>query len=185
MAKLKFYYGVMGSSKSLRLLIQKHDLEAQGKKVLVIKPDNDTRDGQWVKSRIGLKCKVDLMWYNDYSVEVSGIKWTDYDFILADEVQFFKYQIRILRKITLEHNIPVTCYGLKTDFKGELFYGSRELLSLADEIEEIPTICKKCLNKATFNMRIDKDGKKVTEGPQVDVGGDEKYIGVCADCYYA
>lgn len=179
MGKLIVYYGVMGSSKSLRLLIQRYDLMFLNKKVLTGKPALDTRSSK-IMSRIGIEH------FPEGSIEelINICKDTDVDYLLIDEAQFLSSDnVRDIRELTVNKPLICVCYMLKTDFKGKLFKGSKRLLELADVIEEIPTVCKRCDEKAIFNMRIDKDGKKVMDGEVVQIGGDESYIGVCSYHY--
>lgn len=180
MANLTFKYGVMGSSKSLQLLVQRHNLEQLGKVVYATKPELDTRSPS-ITSRVGLEHTPRFSFTDLTQPAMMGYV----DYILVDEAQFLtNVRVSLLRTLA-DLGTEVYCYGLKTDFKGELFEGSKRLLELADVIEEIPVICKHCTNKAIFNMRIDKDGKKVIEGDVVQIGGDESYAGVCSQRYFS
>lgn len=182
MSKLYFKYGVMGSSKSAVALMTKYNYEQKGFSILLIKPSIDTRDINIVSSRIGISCecfqfdeKVDLFEYYKKLKNNQKI-----DGVIVDEVQFCtKEQIENLREIA--NSVPVICYGLKTNFKSELFEGSKRLLEIADNISEIKTVCK-CGNKAIINAKI-VAGKIVYEGNEIDVGGDEKYISLCYNCW--
>ena len=188
MCKLFYYYGVMGSSKSLRLLATAHDFDEKGIPILVIKPSADTRDGKnLVKSRAGLERECisidpdvnifDVV--NEYikismATQSSGLKW-----ILVDECQFLtEEQVDQLSDIVDFLDINVMCYGLRTDFKSKLFPASKRLFELADDIEEIKTTCN-CGGKASINARFNKDGKIITEGSQILVGGDDLYHAIC------
>ena len=184
MAKLYFKYGAMGSSKTAQALITKFNYEERGMKVWLIKPSTDDRDGKdIVKSRIGLSCpchsigtSVDL--YKKYKEEHG-----DADVIIADECQFFtEEQIDSLRRIVDECDIPVLCFGLRTDFLCHLFTGSKRLFEVADSISEIKTICA-CGSKATVNARLDANMNVVTEGNQVLIGGNESYLAMCHRCW--
>lgn len=183
MAKLYFKYGAMGSSKTANALITKFNYEERGMKVWLIKPSIDNRDGaSVVKSRIGLSAQADIITpsvdlYQEYQ------KHTDCDVIIADECQFLKSaQIDGLRKIVDELDVPVLCYGLRTDFLTHLFEGSRRLFEVADSITEIKTICS-CGKKALVNARIDGDGKIVTAGGQILIGGNDSYVAMCHSCW--
>lgn len=183
MAKLYFKYGAMGSSKSANALITKFNYEERGMKVWLIKPSVDVRDGKHtLKSRIGLSAEADIICENDSILELlKGKKGVDV--IISDECQFFTAnQIDQLREIVDFQNIPVMCFGLRTDFKTQLFEGSRRLFEVADCISEIKTICS-CGAKATVNARIDENGFILTEGQQVLLGSNDSYIAMCHSCY--
>ena len=184
MAKLYFKYGAMGSSKTAQALITKYNYEENDLKVWLIKPSADTRDGaQILRSRIGLEATVEVIPPEvDIYARFLGGKARRSDVIIVDECQFLtEKQIDQLRAIVDEHNIPVMCFGLRTDFQTHLFPGSRRLMEVADTIQEIKTICD-CGAKATVNARIN-DGYIVTEGAQVVLGGNDSYIAMCHKCY--
>ena len=184
MAKLYFKYGAMGSSKTAQALITKYNYEENDLKVWLIKPSADTRDGaQTLRSRIGLEAQVEVIALEvDIYARFLGSKVRRSDVIIVDECQFLtEKQIDQLRSIVDEHNIPVMCFGLRTDFQTRLFPGSRRLMEVADTIQEIKTICD-CGAKATVNARI-SDGYIVTEGAQVVLGGNDSYIAMCHKCY--
>lgn len=183
MAKLYFKYGAMGSSKSAQALITKYNYEERGMKVWLIKPKTDTRDGENIlKSRIGLFAKVEEIATGD-SIRELFEKNGDCNVIIADEAQFFSpEQIDELRDIVDELNIPVMCFGLRTDFVTKLFPGSMRLFEVADSITEIKTICD-CGAKATVNARMDDNGNIVTVGDQVCIGGNDRYIAMCHKCW--
>ena len=184
MAKLYFKYGAMGSSKTAQALITKYNYEENDLKVWLIKPSADTRDGAAIlRSRIGLEAQVEVVPPEvDIYARFLGGKARRSDVIIVDECQFLtEKQIDQLRNIVNEHNIPVLCFGLRTDFQTRLFPGSRRLMELADCIEEIKTMCD-CGAKATVNARIN-DGYIVTEGAQVVLGGNDSYIAMCHKCY--
>ena len=184
MAKLYFKYGAMGSSKTAQALITKYNYEENDMKVWLIKPSADTRDGADIlRSRIGLEAKVEIMVpaeniYDCYVARHAG----RCDAVIVDECQFMTpEQVDQLRRIVDDYNVPVMCFGLRTDFQTKLFPGSLRLMELADCIEEIKTMCD-CGAKATVNARI-SDGYIVTEGAQVVLGGNDSYIAMCHRCY--
>lgn len=181
MAKLYFKYGAMGSSKTAQALITKYNYEENDMTVWLIKPATDDRDGpSVVRSRIGLKADAE-------SVSATADLYQLYlerrtDVVIVDECQFLHPdQIDQLRRIVDELEIPVLCFGLRTDFRTKLFPGSQRLFELADSIQEIKTICD-CGAKATVNARI-VNGCVVTEGEQVLIGGNESYVAMCHRCY--
>lgn len=186
MSKLHFRYGTMGSSKSAQLLMTKFNYQEKGRTVWLIKPATDTRDGTTIiKSRIGLQAEADVIKPNEDILErfMKRCKTTTTDVVIVDECQFLsEEQILQLRKIVSLCGVPVLCFGLRTDFKCNLFPGSKALFALADEIEEVRSICK-CGAKATVNARLDPLGNVITEGAQVEIGGNEKYESMCWRCY--
>ena len=184
MAKLYFKYGAMGSSKTAQALITKYNYEENDMKVWLLKPSADTRDGvATLRSRIGLEAEVEIATpdaniYDRYVADHVG----KCDAVIVDECQFLTpAQIDQLRQIVDDYNVPVMCFGLRTDFQTHLFPGSHRLMELADAIEEIKTMCD-CGAKATVNARIN-DGYIVTEGAQVVLGGNDCYIAMCHRCY--
>ena len=184
MAKLYFKYGAMGSSKTAQALITKYKYEENDMKVWLLKPSADTRDGVSIlRSRIGLQAEVEIATpdaniYDRYVADHVG----KCDAVIVDECQFLTPgQIDQLRQIVDDFNVPVMCFGLRTDFQTHLFPGSLRLMELADAIEEIKTMCD-CGAKATVNARIN-DGYIVTEGAQVVLGGNDCYIAMCHRCY--
>ncbi|MBE6981508.1 MAG: thymidine kinase [Ruminococcaceae bacterium] len=185
MAKLYFKYGAMGSSKTAQALITKYNYEENDLQVWLIKPSADTRDGEQVlKSRIGLEAVVEVVPpAADVCAIFEATRKGKCDVIIVDECQFLtEAQIDQLRSIVNVYNIPVMCFGLRTDFQTRLFPGSRRLMEVADTIQEIKTICD-CGAKATVNARIDGTGHIVTEGAQVFLGGNDAYIAMCHRCY--
>ena len=184
MAKLYFKYGAMGSSKTAQALITKYNYEENDMRVWLMKPGTDTRDGEnVVKSRIGLKSEAQVI---SPAMDVYEIYQAQYDgkvnAVIVDECQFLTMaQIDQLRAIVDDFNVPVMCFGLRTDFQTKLFPGSMRLMEVADTIQEIKTICD-CGAKATVNARI-SDGYIVTEGAQVFLGGNDAYIAMCHRCY--
>ena len=185
MAKLYFKYGAMGSSKTAQALITKYNYEENDLKVWLIKPSADVRDGAaTLRSRIGLEAQVEVIPPEiDVLKRFVREKEGSCDVIIVDECQFLtEAQIDQLRAIVDEHNIPVMCFGLRTDFQTKLFPGSLRLMEVADTIQEIKTICD-CGAKATVNARIDGQGHIVTPGAQVVLGGNDSYIAMCHKCY--
>lgn len=185
MAKLYFKYGAMGSSKTAQALITKYNYEENDLKVWLIKPSADVRDGEDIlRSRIGLEAVVEIIppdadVYSLYQQRKHG----RCDVIIADECQFLtRAQIDQLRSIVDDYNIPVMCFGLRTDFLCNLFEGSKRLMEVADAIQEIKTICD-CGAKATVNARIDSEGHIITQGEQVVLGGNDSYIAMCHKCW--
>ena len=185
MAKLYFKYGAMGSSKTAQALITKYNYEENDLSVWLLKPSADTRDGKSIlKSRIGLEAEVEIVPPETDILELfQRVKLGKCDVIIVDECQFLtQEQIDQLRAIVDEHNIPVMCFGLRTDFQTKLFPGSLRLMEVADTIQEIKTICD-CGAKATVNARIDSTGHIITHGAQVVLGGNDSYIAMCHKCY--
>ena len=183
MAKLYFKYGAMGSSKTANALITKFNYEERGMRVWLIKPALDNRDGaDIIRSRIGLSehayaVSKDADLYQEYLAR------KDFHVIIADECQFFTAaQIDQLRRIVDEFDVPVLCFGLRTDFLTKLFEGSRRLFEVADSITEIKTICA-CGKKAIVNARIDGAGRVVTSGGQILIGGNDSYVAMCHSCW--
>lgn len=177
MAKLYFRYGVMGSSKSANALMVRYNYEERGQKALMVKPMLDQREGAAVvNSRIGLS--HECIWFEELErMDVEELH--QFQCVIVDESQFLsREQVRFLTKIVDEYNIPVICYGLRSDFKGDLFPGSEALLAWADIIEEVKTICW-CGRKATCNARFDQNGQVLKEGDQVVLGANDCYIGLC------
>ena len=183
MAKLYFKYGAMGSSKSAQALITKFNYEEKAMTVWLIKPGTDTRDGaDIIKSRIGLSKKAQII-YPDDDIIRKYHEAGNYDVIIADEAQFLTpVQIEGLRKLVDEEDIPVLCFGLRTDLLTHFFPGAKRLMELADSITEIKTICE-CGRKATVNARFDENGKIITEGDQVMLGGNDRYTAMCHRCW--
>ena len=184
MAKLYFKYGAMGSSKTAQALITRFNYIEMGMRVWLIKPSRDTRDGDnIVKSRIGLSAEAYVIRPDDdilliYNRDFKGKT----DVIIADEAQFFSpEQIDQMHEISTWEDIPVLCFGLRTDFMMHVFPGSLRLFELAESITEIKTICQ-CGSKATVNVRFSPDSKVETEGEQVVLGGNETYRARCYKC---
>ena len=183
MAKLYFKYGAMGSSKTAQALITKFNYEERGMDVWLLKPSIDSRDGETLlRSRIGLEATADVVRPED-DIRALYAARGRHDVVIVDECQFLTpEQIEQLRQLVDEENLPVLCFGLRTDFLTHLFPGSRRLFELADSITEIKTICE-CGSKATVNARIDGEGHVVTEGAQVFLGGNDSYVAMCHACW--
>ena len=183
MAKLYFKYGAMGSSKSAQALITQFNYEELGMTVWLIKPSVDTRDGaDIIRSRIGLARRAQIITPEQNIVEAYHAAGR-HDVIIADEAQFFTpEQIDQLRELVDDEDLPVLCFGLRTDFLTHFFPGARRLMELADSLTEIKTVCA-CGRKATVNARIDGSGRIVTEGAQVMLGGNDSYVAMCHQCW--
>ena len=184
MAKLYFRYGTMDSAKSLNLLAVAHNYRQQGKRVALLKPKLDDRFGaEVIASRSGLSKPVDLLLESD--TELDPPFFAELDCVLVDEAQFLSPKvIDQLRALTRSHDLPVICYGLRTDFRTRLFPGAARLFEVADKIEEVKVTCQNCTRKAVFNMRL-VDGAPTFEGPQVLLGANDTYVPVCYHCYEA
>ena len=183
MAKLYFKYGSMGSSKTAQALITKYNYEENGMHVWLIKPAADERDGAIIlRSRVGLEAPAEVVPPHSDIYELYRSREKT-DVIIVDECQFMTTaQIDQLRELVDREDLPVLCFGLRTDFQTKLFPGSMRLFELADSITEIKTICD-CGRKATTNARISPEGYVVTEGDQVFLGGNDSYIAMCHKCY--
>ena len=183
MAKLYFKYGAMGSSKSAQALITQFNYEELGMSVWLIKPSIDTRDGaDIIKSRIGLARSAQIICPGQDIVQEYK-KAGRHDVIIADEAQFFTpEQIDGLRDIVDDEDVPVLCFGLRTDFLTHFFPGAQRLMELADSLTEIKTVCA-CGHKATVNARIDSNGRVITQGDQVFLGGNDSYVAMCHRCW--
>lgn len=183
MAKLYFYYAAMNAGKSTVLLQSSHNYRERGMQTLLFTPLIDTRyQLGTISSRIGLSeqayafTETEDLHAITCELQQNGTK---YSCVLIDEAQFLtRNQVHQLTDITDQLSIPVLAYGLRTDFRGELFPGSQYLLAWADELIELKTICH-CGRKAIMNMRIDEDGRAVVEGEQVLIGGNESYVSTC------
>lgn len=186
MAKLYFRYGAMGCGKTAQLLQVAFNYQERGMHPVVMKPKIDTKAKDKLKTRIGIERDIDyLIDINDDVFEIVSKRFNNGDCILIDESQFLtKEQVDQLMKIVVVKNIPVVCYGLRTDFLTNGFSGSTRLLEIAHTIEELKTICK-CGRKALYNARF-QNGKMVTKGEQIVIDDKEdiKYIAMCPKCYY-
>lgn len=187
MSKLYFRYGAMNCGKSTALMQVAHNYEEKGKKVVVIKSSIDTKAESRLQSRIGIEREVDLLIKPEESFEDYYDEWNKNEIscLLVDEAQFLTpKQVEELWKFVKMYNIPAICYGLRTDFQTKLFEGSKRLLELADEQEELITICD-CGKRAKFNARF-VDGKFTTEGDSVVIDGafnNVEYKPMCGKCY--
>ena len=183
MAKLYFKYGAMGSSKTAQALITRFNYMELGMSVWLIKPSVDTRDGaDVIKSRIGLEARAQVI-TPEQDIIAEYQKQPGHDVIIADEAQFFTpAQIDQLRQLVDEEDIPVLCFGLRTDFLTHFFPGAQRLMELADSLTEIKTVCA-CGRKATVNARMDENGRIITQGDQVFLGGNDSYVAMCHKCW--
>lgn len=187
MAKLYFKYGAMGAGKSLELLKTADNYERKGRRVLLMIPHGSERDGEGViSSRVGLQRQAIQLLPHDNPLYTSPEDIFLFNgkpnVVLVDEAQFLtRKDVESLARIVDRYDTPVICFGLKNDFRNELFEGSAALLALADKVEEIRTICHYCDKKATMNMRL-VAGKPTKDGPQKQIG-DTEYVSVCRKCY--
>ena len=182
MAKLHFFYSTMNAGKSTSLLQSNHNyLESNLKTLLFLPKEISDKADSNIVSRIGLKAKA-ISIDNEFKFYeyVKNIEYKNINCIFVDEAQFLtKEQVRNLSKISDKLDIPVMCYGIRTDFQGELFNGSSELLAIADNLNELKTICSECDKKATMVVRLDENGDVILEGEKILVGGNEIYKTVC------
>ncbi len=203
MSKLYFRYGAMNCGKSTVLLQVANNYEERGMLVKIIKPVIDTKGGDKISSRVGISRSVDYLVEREEENTKSVMSEENYSesderlieflaksakenvrCILVDEAQFLSAkQVEILFIFTKKYNIPVICYGLKTDFQSNLFPGSKRLVELSDELEEVYTICR-CGKKARFSGRKNKNGEFITVGSQVVIDdGEDTYESLCGECY--
>ena len=186
MAKLYFYYSAMNAGKSTVLLQSSYNYQERGMRTLVFVPDIDTRSGLGrVRSRIGLEAPAEVLSPTDNLLNRVRHEHTidPIACVLIDEAQFLtRAQVEQLSDVADVLEIPVLCYGLRTDFQGQLFPGSGALLALADDLTELKTICH-CGRKATMNLRLGADGRAVREGAQIEIGGNERYVAMCRRHY--
>jgi len=181
-AKLYFRYSAMNAGKSTALLQVAHNYEEQGQHVKLYTAVIDDRYGTGkVTSRLGPQREVDTFdAETDFLAVVPKVAC-----VLIDEAQFLSTrQVQQLHQLAQVHGVPVICYGLRSDFRGDPFPGSAYLLALADDIEELKNICS-CGKKATMNVRVDENGRRIREGEQVSIGGNERYRQACGRCFYA
>ena len=182
MAKLYFYYSAMNAGKSTVLLQSSHNYRERGMNTLILLPEIDTRMQKGkVTSRIGIE--ADAITFNTadnlLSIVEKNHQEAQLSCVLVDESQFLtKQQVRQLSDVCDQLDVPVLAYGLRTDFQGNLFEGSEQLLAWADSLAEIKTICH-CGRKATMVLRIGADGKAIKDGRQIQIGGNESYVSVC------
>jgi len=186
MAKVYFYYAAMNAGKSTALLQANHNYRERGMRTLLFTTAIDDRDGDNdIVSRIGIRTDALPFAPADdlFAIVRKNHQEESLDCVLLDEAQFLtKDQVFQLGRIADELNVPVLAFGLRTDFRGELFEGSQYLLAWGDDIKEIKTICH-CGKKATMVARIDADGQPTMEGAQVEIGGNERYVSLCRNCY--
>lgn len=184
MGKLYFYYGCMGSAKTANALMASFNFRERNLKTLLIKPSLDTRS-EYITSRIGLSAPCVQIGSNEtfrQTIHSTGTILAELTWIIIDESQFLTLpQVDELSSLVDEYNINVMCFGLKTNFKGELFEGSKRLIELADKLREIKTSCH-CGRKALFNARV-QNGKVVYDGPEVLIGANECYVALCRNCW--
>jgi thymidine kinase len=182
MAKLYFYYSAMNAGKSTVLLQSSYNYQERGMRTLVFVPAIDSRSGLGrVRSRIGLEAPAEVLAPTDNLLNRVRHEHTidPIACVLIDEAQFLtRAQVEQLSDVADVLEIPVLCYGLRTDFQGQLFPGSGALLALADDLVELKTICH-CGRKATMNLRLAADGRAVREGAQIEIGGNERYVALC------
>ena len=183
MAKLYFRYAAMNAGKSTALLQAAHNYEERGMKVRLFTAAHDDRSGVGIiGSRLGLQRQAETFGADT----VFDADWLipGHACVLIDEAQFLTpAQVRQLHRLAHAGKVPVLCYGLRSDFRGEAFPGAAALLTLADDLEEMKTICA-CARKASMNLRVDDQGRRVKEGEQVVIGGNERYRAVCPSCFY-
>lgn len=184
MSKLYFRYAAMNAGKSTALLQAAYNYEERGMRVLLFTAALDNRTGVGlIASRLGIRRQVAT--FGPDTVFERGLVDADVACLLIDEAQFLTpAQVRQLHRLAHVGGLPVLCWGLRSDFRGEAFPGSVALLTLADELEEMKSICA-CGRKASINMRIDAQGRRVTEGEQVLIGGNDRYRAVCPSCFYS
>jgi len=184
MAKLYFRYAAMNAGKSTALLQAAHNYEERGMTVRLFTAALDDRDGKGlIASRLGMRREAET--FGPETQFVRSHFGDDVACVLIDEAQFLTpAQVRQLHRLAHVDGLPVICYGLRSDFRAEAFPGAAALLTLADDIEEMKSICA-CGRKATFNLRLDGHGRRVREGEQVVIGGNERYRAVCPACFYA
>ncbi len=181
-AKLYFRHGTMDSAKTLNLLAVAHNYRSQGKRVLLVKPRMDDRFGAAaIRSRAGIEAQADLL--VDPDTVLDPAVFLGIDCVLVDEAQFLAPALVDQLRALTRGGPPVICYGLRTDFRTRLFPGSLRLLELADSIEEIKVTCQFCNRKAIFNLRMQSDGAAELDGPQVELGGNDRYAPACFGCY--
>ncbi len=184
MAKLYFKYGAMGSSKTAQALVTKYNYEERNMKVLLLKPSTDTRDGaDVVRSRIGLESKAVVLTPEEDAYKLYAEHYRDCKAVIVDECQFLTpEQVDQLAMITIDFDVAVLCFGLRTDFQTHFFPGSRRLMEIAESISEIKSVCD-CGAKATVNASLDENGDVVFEGDQVVLGGNDRYHAMCRKCW--
>ncbi len=184
MAKLYFRYSAMNAGKSTALLQVAHNYEDHGRRVAIFTAVIDTRNGVGtVASRLGPTRAVETFdECTDFGAHLQAER--DLACVLVDEAQFLTpLQVRELHRSAHVLDVPVICYGIRTDFRGEPFSGAAYLLALADTVEELKNVCS-CGKKATMNVRVDDSGRRITAGPQIAIEGEARYVPMCAACFY-
>jgi thymidine kinase len=189
MSKLHFRYGAMESAKSAHLLLIEHNYMSHGGRCLLLTAAVDNRFGEsLIASRLGISSPAmtftpDTDMFNVVQEYRDSVSEAELGAILIDEAQFLKgEQVQDLHRAVHAFDVPVICFGLRSDFQGNPFEGSAMLLTLAEDLEELKNVCA-CKSKATMNMRVDSDGNRVRSGPQVLIG-DATYRPVCGSCFY-
>ncbi|MCA3240280.1 MAG: thymidine kinase [Rubrivivax sp.] len=184
MSKLYFRYAAMNAGKSTHLLQAAYNYEERGMRVRLFTAALDQRSGVGlIGSRLGLTRQVET--FGPETVFDSAWVGPGVACLLIDEAQFLAAeQVRQLHRLAHQHPVPVLCYGLRSDFRGDPFPGSIMLLALADDLEEMKTICA-CARKASMNLRVDGEGRRVVDGEQVLIGGNDRYRAVCPSCFYS
>jgi len=186
MAQLYFYYSAMNAGKSTSLLQSAHNYAEQGMRALVFTAAIDDRYGRGiVRSRIGLESPAELFDADtDFVAAIAHASAiSPLACVLVDEAQFLSAgQVDALARVVDESNVPVLCYGLRTDFRGDLFPGSARLLAIGDKLSELKTVCR-CGRKATMTLRLDEAGRPVAAGEQIQIGGNERYESACRAHY--
>lgn len=186
MAQVYFYYSAMNAGKSTSLLQSSYNYQERGMQTILLTPKLDHRGGvTTIASRIGLsaEAKVFSPQTDLFSLVQEAHSKERIGCVLVDEAQFLsREQVEHLCSVADQVGIPVLCYGLRTDFQGNLFEGSAALLGWADNLIELKTICQ-CGRKATMNLRTDSDGKPIRQGEQIEIGGNERYVAMCRKCY--
>jgi thymidine kinase len=183
-SKLYFRYAAMNAGKSTALLQAAHNYEERGMQVRLFTAAHDDRAGPGIiGSRLGLQRSVET--FGPQTVFDADWLGAGYACVLIDEAQFLTpEQVVQLHRLAHAAHLPVLCYGLRSDFRGQAFPGAAALLTLADDLEEMKTICA-CARKASMNLRIDDQGRRVQQGEQVVIGGNERYRAVCPSCFYS
>ena len=190
--KLRYVYGSMSSGKSLNLLSTAYNLEENNIQIMVLKPSLDTRDGEGIiRSRAGIERKCVMIdkdvnlykavkaYKNVLASQFETLRW-----VIIDEAQFLTTeQVDQLSDVADFLDVDVMCFGLRTDFQSHLFEGSKRLFEIADDIEEIKASCECGEKKTSINARFDENGEIVTEGSQVEIGGNERYKAICRKCW--
>lgn len=184
-SKLYFRYAAMNAGKSTALLQVAYNYEERGMRVRLFTAAHDDRHGRGaIGSRLGLTREAETFAPSTV-FDRAGLGDDTLACVLVDEAQFLTpEQVRQLHRLAHAGHLPVICYGLRSDFRGDAFPGSAMLLTLADDVEEMKTICA-CARKATMNIRIDAQGRRVKDGDQVEIGGNDRYRAVCPSCFYA